>query len=205
MSENYVYCMNLKEFTSYRKTCIVCDATNVIVMNGSLKEDVGNSEIHCIFNYLFPIFRRNFMTFGAANIATFTSDETLDMSTLNRDKYETFLIDRDGYVSFDYAFRFKMKLRFRAFCPDGHYSYDSRQIRVSDKSPDITKGYPVEAETLMCQSYKIVSNPIQKTTAIFNFNASKEPIVVPYMEIINFPHDTADNFVRKIQNILLLA
>jgi len=197
--------MNLKEFTNYRRNCIVCENKNIMMMTGNMKEEIDDSEIHCIFNYLLPIFRKDFMTFAIANIATFAPDDFLDMETLNKDKYDTLLINKDGYLSFDNDFHFKMKFRLRVFCPQGHYSYESRFIRLSDKSPDITKGYPVANEALAHENYRVVSNNIDRTTAIFNFKASKEPIVVPHMEIINFPHDDMDKFVKKVQNILLLA
>ena len=96
-------------------------------------------------------------------------------------------------------------MSFKVICPLGHYSYNSRNINISKKSPDITKGYPVVAETLTYDKYKVISSITENKTSIFNYDISKKPVVIPYMEITAFPLDDAEKFVKKVQNILLLA
>jgi len=197
--------MNLNEFANFRKNCLACDHKNVMTMSGTLKEEIGDSQVHCIFNYLLPIFRKDFLTFGVANAAVFAPDDFLDVDTLNKEKYNTLVINKDGYVSFDKDFLFRIKFNFRVFCPHGHYAYESRSIRISNKSPDITKGYPIASETLSHEKYRVISNNIEKTTTIYNFNASRKPIVIPHMDIMSFPYDDPEKFTNKVQNILLLA
>lgn len=197
--------MKLNEFINFRPNCLVCDTKNIVSMSGSLKEDIDESSIHSIFSYLVPVLRKDFTTFALANFAVFSPDDLIDIETLDKDKYNTLVINKDNHIVFDREFYFKMKFSLRCFCPEKHYSYSSRNIRVSDKSPDITKGYPVETESLTYKSFQVVSNNLLKTTSIFNYDVSENPRVIPYMSITSFPHDDSEKFVKKIENILLLA
>lgn len=196
--------MKLNEFIGFRKNCLVCDSKNLLMMVGTLNEEIGDSKIHCMFSYMMPIVRKNFTTFSIGNFAIYSPNEFIDVDTLDKEKYKTFMINKDGYATFDNDFIFKMKLNFKVFCPDGHYSYDSRLIRISNKSPDITKGYPVSDEVLANEKYKVVSNHIENTTSIYN-ESSKKPTVIPYMDVANFPYDDPEKFNKKVENILLLA
>lgn len=196
--------MNLNEFINHNKNCIVCGHRTMMIMAGTMQEKIENSAIHCIFSYMIPVVRKEFTTFAVGNFALFTPDELIDVDTLNREKYETFSINKDGYVKFDLPFQYKMKLTLKVMCHDQHYSYSSRMIRISNKSPDITKGYPISTEEIAFEKYKVISNLEKKQTSIFNFNASKKPVVVQYMDVASFPREE-DKFVKKVQNILLLA
>lgn len=195
----------MKEFVNHKPNCIVCNGKNLMIMTGSIREEIGESETHCIFNSMLPVFRKDFMTFAMTSHTTFSSDDFLDIDTLHKEKYETLLISKDGYVSFDYDFNFRIKFQFRVFCPMGHYSYESRFIRVSNESPDITKGYPITNEALVLGEHRVISNNVDNTTSIFNLKTSKDPIIVPYMAISTFPYDDMDKFAKRIENILLLA
>lgn len=197
--------MKLIEFSSFRKNCIVCNAKTSTTMIGTMTEVVGNETIHSIFNYKIPIFRKDFFTFAVASSGVFAASDLFDIDTLNQDKYKSFIINKDGYVSFDIDFNFKMRLNMRGACPNNHYAYISRNIVVSRISPDITKGYPIIVEDLSYGKYKVISNIVDKTTSIFNINEEKEPIIIPYMDVISFPVDSIDKFEKKIENILLLA
>ena len=197
--------MNLNEFTNFRCNCIVCGAKNIFSLSGSLVETIEDSRVHCIFSYMMPVFRKDFMTFALPNFAVFAPDDFLEVETLDKEKYNTLVISKDNHIIFDKEFHFKMKFNFKLFCPDKHYAYSSRQIRISDKSPDITKGYPVELESLSYNNFKVVSNCMEKTTAVYNFDASKEPRIIPFMDITSFPHDDPEKFAKKVENILLLA
>lgn len=197
--------MNLNEFINYRKRCMVCGNKNILMMTGTLRENIGDTSVHCIFNYIIPVLRKDFMTFAIGNFAILTPDQSLDLETLNKDKYNTFVLKNYDTVSFDRAFAFKMKLNFRVSCPEHHYVYNSRSIKVSNKSSDITKGYPVINEEIVCDNYRVVSSMVDKATYIFNYESSNEPTTIPYMDMSSFPCDDSEKFIKKIQNILLLA
>jgi hypothetical protein len=198
--------MNINEFLNHRKNCLVCDHRNIVLMSGKMTEIIGDSEnIHSIFRYMLPVLRKDFLTFAVFNLGILPRNPDLDLETFDNTKYSTFVLRKDGYVSFDKDFQFKMKLTFSAECPNGHYSYNSRLIRVSNKSPDITKGFPVITEELTCNNYKVISNSVENTTSVFNFEKSKEPIVMPYKDISTFPYDDEEKFIKKVENILLLG
>ena len=175
------------------------------MITATLKENIDGSQVNCMVNYLLPVIRKEFITFAASSVAIFSASEFLDLDTLNKDKYNTFTINKDGYVCFDYDFDFKIKMQLKSVCPAGHYTYSSRNIIVSHKSPDITKGYPIINETLSCENYKVNVNLAEKTTSIYNYESSKKPVIIPFMEISSFPCDDPQKFIKKIQNILLLA
>lgn len=197
--------MNLNEFMNYRKKCIVCDSATVVNLTGTLQEEIGDYSAVCVFHYMLPVVRKEFVTFALSEIGILNLDDRMDYDSLHKSKYRTFLIKKDGYAGFDEKFNFRMKMGFRVSCGNGHYSYESRIIKISDKSPDITKGYPVVAETLAHGKYKVVSSPTENKTSVYNFDASKEPVIIPYMEITSLPTDDPEKFVKKVQNILLLA
>src|ERR1019366_715959 len=110
--------MDFKEFVSFKKQCIYCNKNTIITMNGSLKETVGDYVITTMFSYDTLIFRKDFITFAFTVAAPFSFYELHDIETLNVNKYNSFQIKSDGYVSFDYEFLYKMKFVFQAKCPD---------------------------------------------------------------------------------------
>jgi hypothetical protein len=197
--------MNLNEFIDFGKNCIVCGGPTILTMSGSIKEEIGSDTIRCLFSYLVPVIRKNFITFAVSSFHVVSLNDFLDTSTFNKQKYSSFLLNSEGYISFDYDFSFKMKLMLNVMCPQGHYSYASRLIRVSDTSPDITKGWPVASEQLNCDIYQVISKQIEDKTYIYNIENPQNPVIIPYMDIKSFPNDDPDKFVKKVQNILLLA
>lgn len=176
-----------------------------MTMTGRIKETIGDDCIQVMLYSMLPIIRKNFITFGISSVGFHAYNELLDSSTFNKDKYNSFIINKDGYAEFDVEFEYKMKLNFRVACPLGHYAYTSRFIKISDKSPDISKGYPIISEELSCRDYRIVSKIQDKETIIFNADPEVEPFVIPYTDVKSFPTDDPDKFVKKVQNILLLG
>jgi hypothetical protein len=197
--------MELKSFINYNKNCLVCNTLNILTVNGSIQETIDDITIQCIYIYMSPVIRKEFITFANANVAIYCADEFLDLDTLNKNKYATCTIKKDGYVVFDEDFNYKMRLNLKVFCPDGHYSYNSRAIRVSNISPDITKGFPVISESLMNEQYAVVSDKKKNTTTIYNNKSKCEPVVIKYMDITSFPYNDDEKLTKKISNILLLA
>jgi hypothetical protein len=197
--------MDFKEFLSFKKQCIYCNKNTAITMNGSLKETIGDYNIAAMFSYDTLISRKDFITFAFTAVAPFSFYELYDIETLNINKYNSFQIKSDGYATFDYDFSYKMKFSFQAKCPDSHYCYSSRIIKISDKSSNITKGYDVMNETFKTNKYIIMSDKKEDKTIIFDINMlSKEPSEIPYIKISSFPTDDFDKCDAKIENILLL-
>ena len=169
---------------------------------GTIQEYIDDSYITAVYLSMTPTIRKRFLTFQSVTTKLFANNKFLDMSTFNTSKYNSFSIMNDN-VQFDRDFLFKMRINLSSICQDGHYSYTSRQIRVSNTSTDITKGYDIVSEQLSYNDYKIVSDPKNKTTEVFNFNISAEPISIPYTEIKSLPTD--NRLTNKLQNIILLA
>lgn len=195
--------MELKEFINYKQTCPVCNSFTALTMHGTLEESIGDEFICSLFGYEIPIFRKNFITFATSNFAMFTPNEYLDMDTLNQTKYSTFILD-NNIASFDNEFQFKMKLTFVMSCQERHYSYSSRDIRISNNSPDITRGYNIETEQVSSKKYRVISNFKKQTTSIYNLS-NKTPTTISFMNISKFPCNDEEKFENKMENILLLV
>jgi hypothetical protein len=196
--------MDLKEFLSYNKNCLYCNKTNILSMNGSLKEIIGDFNISSMFFYEIPVVRKDFLTFVYTTISPYSFSEFQDVDTLNVNKYNTFQLKSDGYICFDQEFLFKMKIIFQVKCPDNHYCYCSRTINISDKSPNITKGFDVVIETFKTNKYVIMADKKVNNTIIFEMKEEREPIKLPYMKLSTFPCDDLKKCNKKIENMLLL-
>lgn len=197
--------MTLDEFIGFRPNCLVCGAENILSINGTMAEMFDDLKVLSIFVFSDSINRKRFLTFSSHNMMV-TGNAFADVETLNTIKYSSFVLNKEtNTVQYDRDFVYKNKFTLVCGCPQGHYSYSSRAIKVSNKSCDITKGYAVMKEELHYESYKVVSDKKSTSTLIFNFEVSADPITIPYKDITTFPYDDADKFVKKIQNILLLA
>jgi|ERR1700722_6532836 len=197
--------LNLNEFIGFRKQCLICGADNKISMQGTINERLDDNMVSVFYNFFDCINRKGFITFSSHQYMIFAPGMEVDTETFNTNKYSTFVLRKDGYAEFDKMFEFKMRITISSECPDKHYSYTSRKIRINEQSMDISKGYPVELEELNSANYKIVSNCKSKETYITSVEKKNQPATIPYKEIDSFPYEDDDKFVKKIQNILLLA
>jgi hypothetical protein len=197
--------LDLNEFIGFRKQCLICGKDNKISMQGTINETLDDNMISVFYNFFDCVNRKKFITFSYHQYVVFAPGIEIDTETLNTNKYSTFVLRKDGYVEFDKMFEFKMRITISSTCSDKHYSYTSRKIRINEQSMDISKGYPVQEEELNNANYKIVSNHKTKKTHISNTEIDSKPITIPFKEIDSFPYQDDDRFVKKLQNILLLA
>lgn len=197
--------MNLQDFLNYKTHCIVCNNKNIISMRGMIKEQIDEDQIQCRFHYFAPVITKEYLTFSVCDFNVLSSSDDLDLDTFNSDKYSSFALKSDDYILFDRRFQFKMKLSFDVMCEKKHHCYTSRTINLSDKSPNITKGYPVVAEQLSYNLYQIISYKSKNITYIYDYKNNNDPVIIPYKDISIFPIDDKDKFEKKVQNILLLA
>jgi len=198
--------MNLDEFINFRRNCLVCGEPNRVSLQGVIQEQLGDDEyeIATVYHFTDCVDRKKFITFASQKYLLIPSGD-LDVDTYNTDKFSSFVLSKDGYVEFDKEFQFKMRIGMTSACPRAHYSYSSRKIKISEKSMDISRGYPVITEELRCGNYRVISNSKTDKTSIFNTEVSNEPIIIPRREITSFPYDDQDKFIKKLQNIMLLA
>jgi hypothetical protein len=197
--------MDLNEFIRFRKNCVVCSEPNRVVLQGVIQETLGeDDEITVVYHFSDCLDRKKFITFATQKYLLIPGSD-LDPEMYNTDKFSSFVLGKDGYVEFDREFQFRMRLALSSACPHSHYSYTSRKIKITGKSMDISRGYPVVTEELRCGGYRVICNSKADKTFVYNLEVSNDPIVIPYRDIANFPHDDQDKFVKKLQNIMLLA
>jgi hypothetical protein len=195
--------MYLKDFINYRPICLVCGDSTVLNMSGTLEETIGEDFICSLFSYESPVFRKNFITFAESHFAMFMPGENFSKE-IYRTKYNSFILD-NNIVSFDDVFPFKMKLTFNMTCQSRHYSYGSRDVRITNDSPDITRGYNVANEWAASKSYRVLSNFKKQKTYIYNLSKTRTPAVISFMDISIFPCNDEEKFEKKMENLLLLA
>lgn len=193
--------MTFKEFLKFRQNCIFCNKQNMLILAGTLREKIGDGEVQGICTYADPVIRKNFLTFYASNFHPISLGHGFDIQTLNTNKYKNFsIIDNNG--CFDIDFRYTMRVNFRVFCPNNHYGYNSRIIKISNISPDITRGYDVKTENITYNKYHMTFNKIENKLSIDT--GEDEPRVLPYIDIESFPKN-GEGLLKKIENILLLS
>jgi hypothetical protein len=197
--------LNIQEFIDFRRKCIVCNFNNKLWANLTIKEIIDKTTIHSLYSYSAPIIRNDFLIFASADGLVLPPGSMLDIKTFDKDKYNSFILWKDNTITFDKKFNFKLKLSFTVSCPAAHYSYSSRLIRLSNKTQNITKGYSVIAEDLMCAQYRIISNKKDNETFIYNYETGSDPIVMPYKDITSFPIHNTNKCIQKIENYILLA
>lgn len=197
--------MDLNEFIRFRKNCIICNQPTRVAVQGVIQETLGEEdEVALVYHFSDCINRKKFITFASQKYLLVPSS-SFDTEMYNTDKFSSFVLCKDGYAEFDREFQFKMRISLTASCPHNHYSYTSRRIKITHESMDITKGYPVIMEELRCGDYRVVSNNKTEKTFVYNHEVSNDPIVIPYKNITSFPCDDQDKFIKKLQNIMLLA
>lgn len=193
----------IKQFQAFKPNCIICNKQNSLSVHGNIVESVGDHKIVTLLNYSDIIFRKNIATFTNLNKTTM-SKEALDRESFNSKKYENLAFENNE-ISFDHKFPFKLRIFFRSQCKEQHYAYVSRSIILSHSSPDITKGYTIQEEFFALEGYEISSIPKLNQINVFNLKISDEPVVLPLMDLKDFNYDDPEKFVKKMQNIFLLA
>jgi hypothetical protein len=197
--------MTIDEFMNYKPNCLVCKKPIYLYMEGMLKETIGEAVIPTICLYGDAVKRKKYLTFAASNFACLPmTKEEIDPKTFDVNKYSTFTLFDNNIVEFDKEFNFQMKITFGMICTKKHYSYSSRRINVSNKSPDITKGYDQIIEEVSSNKYSIISNRKKQQTAVFVGDAT-EPVILSFKEITEFPIEDVAKFNNKMQNMLVLA
>lgn len=196
--------MNLNEFINYKPACIVCKQQLSLYMEGMMAEDINNITVNTVCLFAMPIKRNKYLTFATSNFATLPSLKDCDPKILNTKKYSEFTLYDNNIVEFDQKFQFKFKFTLNMICSKQHYSYSSRRIKISNTSPEITKGYQQILEEVSSNKYSIVSNRKNKQTGLFYKN-SDEPIIIPFKEISYFPINDINKFNDKLQNMIILA
>jgi hypothetical protein len=198
--------MTIEEFLNYNPNCIVCKHPLNLYMEGMMTEEIDEHKINTVCLYGDAIKRKKYLTFAVNNFACLQmlKNPKDDFKAWNTDKYSTFTLYDNNIVEFDTEFAFTLKFTLSMICSKKHYSYSSRRIKVSHKSPDITKGYQQIIEEISSNKYAIVSDRKKKQTAVFPSKAN-EPVILSFKEISEFPVDDMDKFNKKLQNLLVLA
>jgi hypothetical protein len=196
--------MTLEEFINYRPHCFICKAQTSLILSFMATETFDSDKISISGIFRKPKITDGRLTFRKADFAVLEKDKDhIDSETVNIDKYKA-LSFADNAFSFEKKFDYKARVAFTMGCPNRHCLYSSRRIKISNKSSDITKGYPVVSEILSYNKYVITTDEVAKDTFIFTPH-NDEPIRIPYQDIADFGNEDEDQFVNKIQKILLLS
>jgi hypothetical protein len=196
--------MNLNEFLNYKEHCPICSKRLFLYMEGMMTEEINTIPVNTVCLYGDAIRRKKYLTFAASDFALLSTMKDIDHQAFNTRKYSEFTLYDNNVVEFDQEFIFKFRITLSLICQSKHYSYSSRSIKISNTSPEITKGYQQVLEEASSNKYSILSDRKKKQTAIFSKDTD-EPIVMPFKEVSKFPINNITKFNNKIQNMIILA